>query len=111
MSGQQINPDDALYVDMYIAKNSQTMTFIRSSYSAILGLAAGTLGLTNWSGFIFYFLGSAFLSLLIFLVKAKGNPSPYFRQPLDVFTEGVLGGMLSYILFWTLLYGIIHVYD
>ncbi|KAG0055872.1 ER membrane complex subunit 6 [Gryganskiella cystojenkinii] len=111
MSGQQINPDDALYVDMYIAKNSQTVTFIRSSFSAILGLAAGTMGLTNWSGFIFYFLGSAFLSLLIFLVKAKANPAPYFRQPTDVFTEGILGGMLSYILFWTLLYGIIHVYD
>ncbi|KAF9951226.1 ER membrane complex subunit 6 [Mortierella alpina] len=111
MSAQQINPDDALYVDMFIAKNSQTMTFIRSSYSAILGLAAGTLGLTNLSGFIFYFLGSAFLSVLIFVLKTKASPALYFRQPLDVFTEGVLGGLFSYILFWTLLYGIIHVYD
>ncbi|KAG0335477.1 ER membrane complex subunit 6 [Podila humilis] len=110
MSGQ-LNPEDALYVDMFIAKNTQTMTFIRSSYSAILGLAAGILGLTNWSGFVFYFVGSAFVSTLIFLVKAKGSPGTYFRSAFDVFTEGVLGGMLSYILFWTLLYGIIHVYD
>ncbi|KAG0088054.1 ER membrane complex subunit 6 [Podila epicladia] len=110
MSGQ-LNPEDALYVDMFIAKNSQTMTFIRSSYSAILGLAAGILGLTNWSGFVFYFVGSTFLSTLVFLVKAKASPSTYFRSPFDVFTEGVLGGLLSYILFWTLLYGIIHVYD
>ncbi|KAF9192115.1 ER membrane complex subunit 6 [Haplosporangium sp. Z 27] len=108
---QQINPDDALYVDMFIAKNSQTVTFMRSSYSAILGLAAGTLGLTNWSGFIFYFIGSAFLSLLIFIVKAKFSPGLYFRQSYNVFTEGIFGGLLSYILFWTLLYGMIHVYD
>ncbi|KAF8977414.1 ER membrane complex subunit 6 [Entomortierella lignicola] len=108
---QQINPDDALYVDMFIAKNSQTVTFMRSSYSAILGLAAGTLGLTNWSGFIFYFIGSAFLSLLIFIVKAKLSPGLYFRQSYNVFTEGIFGGLLSYILFWTLLYGMIHVYD
>ncbi|KAF9320339.1 ER membrane complex subunit 6 [Podila horticola] len=110
MSGQ-LNPEDALYVDMFIAKNSQTMTFIRSSYSAILGLAAGILGLTNWSGFVFYFVGSAFLSTLVFLVKARASPGTYFRSSFDVFTEGVLGGLLSYILFWTLLYGIIHVYD
>ncbi|KAF9927849.1 ER membrane complex subunit 6 [Linnemannia zychae] len=110
MSGQ-INPDDALYVDSFIAKNAQTMNFIRSSYSAVLGLAAGTLGLTNLSGFIFYFLGSIFLSGLIFALKTKGKSGLYFRNPLDVFTEGVLGGLFSYILFWTLLYGIIHVYD
>ncbi|KAF9093768.1 ER membrane complex subunit 6 [Mortierella sp. GBA35] len=110
MSGQ-INPDDALYVDMFIAKNGQTMNFIRSSYSAVLGLAAGTLGLTNWNGFLFYFLGSAFLSTLIFVFKAKGKSGLYFRKSFDVFTEGVFGGLFSYILFWTLLYGIIHVYD
>ncbi|KAF9110526.1 ER membrane complex subunit 6 [Mortierella sp. AM989] len=108
---QQINPEDALYVDMFIAKNSQTVTFMRSSFSAILGLAAGILGLTNWSGFIFYFIGSAFLSLLIFAFKAKASPSLYFRQSFDVFYEGIFGGLLSYILFWTLLYGMTHVYD
>ncbi|KAF9437300.1 ER membrane complex subunit 6 [Entomortierella beljakovae] len=107
----QINPEDALYVDMFIAKNSQIVTFMRSSYSAILGVAAGTLGLTNWSGFIFYFVGSAFLSLLILIIKTKASPGVYFRSPTGALTEGIFGGLLSYILFWTLLYGMIHVYD
>ncbi|KAF9579785.1 ER membrane complex subunit 6 [Lunasporangiospora selenospora] len=111
MSSQQLNPEDALYVDMFIAKNSQTINFMRSSYSAILGFAAGTLGLTNWSGFIFYLIGSIFMSLLILMVKAKGNPKIFFRKPFEAVTEGISGGLLSYILFWTLLYGIIHVYD
>ncbi|KAG0238100.1 ER membrane complex subunit 6 [Actinomortierella wolfii] len=111
MSSAQINPEDALYVDLFIAKNAQTITFIRSSYSAVLGLAAGILGLTNWSGFIFYLVGSIFMSLLIFMLKAKFQPGLYFRNPWDCFTDGIFGTMLSFILFWTLVHGIIHVYD
>ncbi|CAB4374276.1 unnamed protein product [Rhizophagus irregularis] len=86
MSSQSPQNQASLYVPENIVHNVKTITFIRSSMSAITGSAAGILGLTGYSGV-------------------------YFRNGSDVWTEGVFGGLFSYVLFWTLLYGIVHVYD
>ncbi|RHZ44770.1 hypothetical protein Glove_709g13 [Diversispora epigaea] len=101
----------SLYVSEKIVQNVKTITFIRSSMSAITGSAAGILGLTGYYGFIFYGITSLFTSFLIWSAKAQAKPGLYFRNGLDVWTEGVFGGLFSYVLFWTLLYGIVHVYD
>ncbi|CAG8686407.1 1640_t:CDS:1, partial [Ambispora gerdemannii] len=98
----------SLYVSENIAHNIKTITFIRSSLSAITGSAAGVLGLTGYSGFLFYAATSLFMSVLIWTVKTKAKPALYFKSGSDVWTEGVFGGMFSYVLFWTLLYGIVH---
>ncbi|CAG8734214.1 13694_t:CDS:1, partial [Acaulospora morrowiae] len=98
----------ASYVPENIVYNSKKITFIRSSMSAITGSAAGILGLTGYYGFIFYGITSVFTSFLIWAVKTQAKPSLYFRTGSDVWTEGVFGGLFSYVLFWTLLYGIVH---
>ena len=39
------------------------------------------------------------------------DPSPYFPYGVSgVLTNGVTGGLLSYLLFWTLFYDICHLY-
>ncbi|KAF0517041.1 transmembrane protein 93-like protein [Gigaspora margarita] len=101
----------SLYVPENIAHNVKTITFIRSSMSAITGSAAGILGLTGYFGFIFYGTTALFTSFLIWALKTQVKPGIYFRNRTDVWIEGVFGGLFSYVLFWTLLYGIVHVYD
>ncbi|CAG8676256.1 559_t:CDS:1 [Cetraspora pellucida] len=98
----------SLYVPENIVHNVKTITFIRSSMSAITGSAAGILGLTGYFGFIFYGITALFTSFLIWTLKTQTKPGIYFRSRTDVWTEGVFGGLFSYVLFWTLLYGIVH---
>ncbi|CAG8452423.1 9715_t:CDS:2 [Rhizophagus irregularis] len=108
MSSQSPQNQASLYVPENIVHNVKTITFIRSSMSAITGSAAGILGLTGYSGFIFYTLTAILTSFLIWSIKTNANPGVYFRNGSDVWTEGVFGGLFSYVLFWTLLYGIVH---
>ena len=65
--------------------NAAILDYCRTSVSALSGATAGILGLTGLHGFIFYFLASVLLSVLI-------------------------GGLFTYVLFWTFLYGMVHVY-
>jgi|TARA_B100000513_G_scaffold194242_1_gene122748 hypothetical protein len=60
-------------------------------------------------GFISFFITSLALSAGLFLLMG-GAPKPYFRTASDVWTEGVSQAMMSYILFWTLFYDIVHIY-
>lgn len=70
-------------------------------------MAAGTLGLESWPGFIFYFLGTALVSVLIFVLKAEQNASAYFFRPVsDLWVGDMFGGLMSFVLTWTLFYGL-----
>uniref|UniRef100_A0A8D2N823 ER membrane protein complex subunit 6 n=1 Tax=Zonotrichia albicollis TaxID=44394 RepID=A0A8D2N823_ZONAL len=70
---------------------------------------AGILGLTGLHGFIFYFLASVLLSVLLVL-KAGRRWNKYFKSRRPLFTGGLVGGLFTYVLFWTFLYGMVHVY-
>ena len=60
-------------------------------------------------GFLFYFLGTSFVSMLLTTLLMNGKPTEYFRKTMDVWTSDVVGGLSSYILTWTLFYGIVRV--
>ncbi|XP_009881047.1 PREDICTED: ER membrane protein complex subunit 6 [Charadrius vociferus] len=67
------------------------------------------VGLTGLHGFIFYFLASVLLSVLLVL-KAGRRWNKYFKSRRPLFTGGLIGGLFTYVLFWTFLYGMVHVY-
>jgi len=84
--------------------------FLSRVFAAIAsGCVAGVLGLTGLLGFFVFFVTSLLLSAGLYL-KVGCEPTPYFRQSSDVWFEGVMQAMLSYIFFWTLFYDIVHVY-
>ena len=85
----------------------QTVSNIRALTASLFGVAAGTLGLESLPGFFFYFIGTAVVSLLVFSLKAKSDPGAYFFRPLGDFWIGDLfGGLMSFVLTWTLFYGL-----
>ena len=97
------------YSKSAIRYNHTTLEYCGISMSALAGCTAGFLGLRSHFGFIFYIT-----SMLIFwlLLLAEVGPSwdKYFRSRLAILTESVTSGLFTYVLFWTLLYGMIHAY-
>ncbi|KAK5736099.1 hypothetical protein LTR17_007621 [Elasticomyces elasticus] len=90
-----------------VQHNARTVSNIRALTASLFGVAAGTLGLESFPGFIFYFLGTAVVSLVIYALKAESKPEAYFYNPLgDLWAGDMFGGLMSFVLTWTLFYGL-----
>ncbi|KAK9484504.1 Rab5-interacting protein-domain-containing protein [Lipomyces starkeyi] len=90
-----------------LQQNGKTVYYIRSVTSTIFGVSAGILGLESYYGFLFYFAGTAFVSLLLFLLLARGQPTKYFISANDIWMGNALTGLSSFVLTWTLFYGLV----
>lgn len=85
----------------------QTISNIRSLTASLFGVAAGTLGLESFPGFIFYFIATAVVTVLIFVLKAEQKPEKFFFQVVsDLWVGDLFGGLMSFVLTWTLFYGL-----
>lgn len=71
--------------------------------------STGIMGLTGIIGFLFY-LVSVFGLWFLLLLKTGSNWRKYFINRQSLLTNGFLGGLCTYVLFWTFLYGMVHVY-
>ncbi|KAL6159531.1 hypothetical protein ACJQWK_05972 [Exserohilum turcicum] len=92
-----------------VQHNTQVVSNIRSLTASLFGVAAGTLGLESYAGFVFYLLASLVVSALLFALKTEGKPSVYFYRPLgDLWLGDVFGGLSGFVLTWTLFYGLVR---
>lgn len=92
-----------------IRYNDFLLDYCQTSMSALSGSAAGIMGMTGLYGFIFYFICSLFLSMLI-LLNMGSNSSKYFVSKKTIITGTLWSGIQTYLLFWTFLFGMVHVY-
>lgn len=72
-------------------------------------LLAGIMGLTGILGFLFYFVAVLGLWCML-LLKSGANWQKYFISRRSLLTSGFMGGLCTYVLFWTFLFGMVHVY-
>ena len=104
----------------------QVLTTLRSLTSSLFGIASGILGLESLSGFLFYILGTLFVSALIWGLRADGldgvrggqeklhgnrGHGKYFENPYwELWAGGadLWGGLSSFVLTWTLFYGLVR---
>lgn len=89
--------------------NVVIVEYCRTSMAALSGGTAGLLGFTGLYGFAFYVFALLGLSALI-LLKAGSQWKKYFISRTHIVTNGFFGGLCTYVLFWTFLYGMVHVY-
>ena len=117
---------------------AQVLATVRSLTSSLFGIAAGILGLESYAGFLYFILGTLFVSFLIWLLRIKasqagqqqpkkdasGRPKAdltpsvgtsgqrlYFENAVwELWMGGneLLGGLSSFVLTWTLFYGIVR---
>eukprot|EP00695_Tsukubamonas_globosa_P000885 TRINITY_DN1825_c0_g1_i1.p2 TRINITY_DN1825_c0_g1~~TRINITY_DN1825_c0_g1_i1.p2 ORF type:complete len:106 (-),score=6.16 TRINITY_DN1825_c0_g1_i1:172-489(-) len=102
------NPDFGLSKEK-IDKNEKILSNCRTFASILGGCVTGVLGLTGLLGFVLYFVCSILLSLGL-LVKSKFSTKRYFRTSSSIWTSGVGSGLMTYILFWTLMYDIVYIF-
>lgn len=94
-----------------IRSNFSAVEYCKTFVAALSGSCAGIIGLTGISGFVFYFISALILWLMILFKAGFGdNWKKYFRQRQILLTNGIFDGLFTYILFWTFLYGMVHVY-
>ncbi|CAG2120252.1 unnamed protein product, partial [Medioppia subpectinata] len=104
-------PDGPLvaFSPISMATNHNIIEYCRTSMSAMSGSVAGIIGLTSLYGFAFYFVMAVILWVII-VVKVGNNWTKYFTSRRQILTNGLFGGLTTYVLFWTFLYGMVHVY-
>lgn len=108
-SNDSLPTNTVAYSSFAITYNNHLLEYCRTSMSALAGSTAGIIGLTSLYGFIFYIIMVLILWMMI-MSKAGSDYSRYFTSPSAVLTNGFLSGLTTYVLFWTFLYGMVHVY-
>jgi len=93
-----------------IRNNAIVVEYCRTSMAALGGGTAGILGLTGYlAGFGFYLFCVVILWLLL-LLKAGPKWEKYFTSRTSLLTSGLTSGLTTFVLFWTFMYGMVHVY-
>ncbi|KAI9720456.1 MAG: hypothetical protein M1812_002962 [Candelaria pacifica] len=136
-----INP----IVQESVQHNTRILSSLRSVTASLFGIAAGILGLESWPGFLFYFLGTLIISILVWILRAEGlsqlsndgsgsenmersigkeasggkgqenrrgqkaKGGKYFQGGLlEIMGFEVLDGLSSFVLTWTLFFGLVR---
>ncbi|XP_038880512.1 ER membrane protein complex subunit 6 [Benincasa hispida] len=92
-----------------LQNNLKIIYYSRTFLSIIGGVIAGILGFTGLNGFIFYFIVMAITSLAL-ATKAGFSFRSYFESWNQILLDGFLSGLMSFVLFWTFAYDIIHIF-
>ncbi|XP_010671784.2 uncharacterized protein LOC104888484 [Beta vulgaris subsp. vulgaris] len=102
--------DDAVVINAEnMTNNTKVIYYSRTFMSIIGGVIAGILGFTGLGGFIFYLMVMAVTSVGL-TAKAKFSIHSYFDGWNRVLLDGFLGGLMSFVLFWTFAYDIVHIF-
>ncbi|KAL6307044.1 hypothetical protein BKA93DRAFT_823517 [Sparassis latifolia] len=91
----------------YNVSRLYTIKFLSSCFT---GAVAGLLGLENWRGFALLIASTILTSACIY-VKVRGKPQKYMAGGWWELVNPGQENVFSFVLMWTLFFGIIHVYD
>ena len=90
--------------------NLNNLAWLRAVMAIVSGICAGILGLESLWGFMFYLATSVLLSASIWITRINGQPELYFNNLSSLMIHDVFPNLVSFVLFWTLFYGLMHVY-
>ncbi|KAK4876223.1 hypothetical protein RN001_012645 [Aquatica leii] len=103
------NADVVAYSEAAMRNNASVVEYCRTSMAALSGCTAGLLGFTGLYGAAFYIFAVTGLWGML-LVKAGSNWQQYFVSRKALLTNGFFGQLFTYVLCWTFIYGMVHVY-
>jgi len=91
-----------------LKSNTSLLTRIRTYMASAIGIAAGILGFSGLTGFLFYialfFICSVFLG-----AKCDFKAGKYFPSGFTVYGGGLGKDMILYLMVWTIFYNVVHV--
>ena len=93
-----------------MAHNLNAVDGCRSYLTLFGAVGAGVVGATGLRGLLF-FVGTYVLGSVALLTRMRCNPTDYTSESLTKFViMGAPGYALSFVLFWTLAYALVHIY-
>ena len=93
-----------------MAHNLNAVDGCRSYLTLFGAVGAGVVGATGLRGLLF-FVGTYVLGSIALLTRMRCNPVDYTSESLTKFViMGAPGYALSFVLFWTLAYALVHIY-
>ncbi|KAH9548017.1 hypothetical protein CY35_11G066800 [Sphagnum magellanicum] len=97
------------YSQENIQHNMRIIYYSRTFLSIVGGVVAGVLGLTGVTGFLCYFVIMLLASAGI-AVKTKFDVFSFFDSWNRITIDGIAQGFMSFVLFWTFAYDIVHIF-
>ncbi|KAH3767248.1 ER membrane protein complex subunit 6 [Pelomyxa schiedti] len=96
-----------------IAHNEGILYFCRVFISCLSGCAAGILGLKSLWGFAGFVVSSLITTVLILILGTTPQTAhgKYFKSSVTPWSHSLMQGAMTYVLFWTLLFDMVHVYS
>lgn len=107
---QKNKNDHIAYNELAIRNNLSIVEYCRTSMAALSGCTAGLLGLTGLYGAVFYIVAVTSLWLMVLCKAGFSSSKDYFISPKSLLTNGFFGQLFTYVLCWTFIYGMVHVY-
>ncbi|XP_051127920.1 uncharacterized protein LOC127249243 [Andrographis paniculata] len=92
-----------------LQNNARIINYSRTFMSIIGGVIAGILGFTGLMGFVFYFFVMAITTAGL-AAKTGFAVHSYFDSWNRIALDGILGGLMSFVLFWTFAYDMVHIF-
>ncbi|RPD67464.1 hypothetical protein L227DRAFT_24734 [Lentinus tigrinus ALCF2SS1-6] len=90
--------------------NNSRLYTVKFLSSCFAGAVAGVLGLENTLGFALFIFSTLLTSSCLYL-KCKGRPAKFVSGGWWELVNPGQENIFSFVLVWTLFYGIVHVYD
>ncbi|KAI0920813.1 hypothetical protein AcV7_002839 [Taiwanofungus camphoratus] len=105
-------PDQAaqLLFPPNVQYNNSKLYTVKFLSSCCAGAVAGVLGLENWLGFTLFIFSTLLTSACLYL-KCKCMPAKYIPGGWWELVNPGQDNIFSFVLVWTLFFGIVHVYD
>lgn len=107
--GKDSKSEGVAYSEAALRNNAVVVEYCRTSMAALSGSTAGVLGLTGLYGFAFYVFAVVILWIM-FMLKTGANWHKFHVSRQSLLTNGFFGALFTYVLFWTFIYGMVHVY-
>lgn len=118
------------YSELAIRNNLSVVEYCRTSMAALSGCTAGKkhdnlgintpinnyvvilglLGLTGLYGAAFYVFAVTSLWIMVLMKAGLSDWKRYFVSRKSLLTNGFFGQLFTYVLCWTFIYGMVHVY-
>eukprot|EP01129_Flabellula_baltica_P003943 TRINITY_DN13685_c0_g1_i1.p1 TRINITY_DN13685_c0_g1~~TRINITY_DN13685_c0_g1_i1.p1 ORF type:complete len:122 (-),score=16.43 TRINITY_DN13685_c0_g1_i1:100-465(-) len=100
---------DESHFPEHIMFNGAQLSQCKMLMSLVGGCVAGILGFEGVLGFLF-FVGVTLFGGFMIELAAGFDLSQYFQGRRDVYQSGIAQCLLTYIMFWTLCFDIVHIY-
>jgi predicted acyltransferase len=111
MMNTATTPQDKKIAPEKLASNDNIVYQSKVFTSIVFGVVAGMFGLTGVNGFAFYVLSSILTSIMLLTTLPRFSSKSIFQSWTSIWLGGFIQALMTFILFWTLAYDSVYIFQ